>query len=123
MKLNQLAVVISCAFAVSGCGSDGNSAPEGVLASQPVVTAKPTLNSSVQFNDDGNVAVTNVAVHDPSVLKVDDTYYIFGSHLAAAKSTDLMNWEMISSLSANNAVNESPLFDFNYTTEISEGIE
>ncbi|MGP5159465.1 LamG-like jellyroll fold domain-containing protein [Pseudoalteromonas prydzensis] len=122
MKLNKIAVIISCAFAVTGCGSE-SSTPEGVLASQPVVTAKPTLNSSVQFNDDGNVAVTNVAVHDPSVFKVDDTYYIFGSHLAAAKSTDLLNWEMISSLSANEAVNESPLFDFNYTSEIAEGIQ
>lgn len=123
MKLTRLAMVISCALAVTGCGSDSNSAPEGVLAAQPTATAKPTVSSSVQFNNNGNVTVTNVAVHDPSVLKVDDTYYIFGSHLAAAKSTDLMNWEMISSLSANSAVNESPLFDFNYTTEIAEGIE
>ncbi|NLM24712.1 MAG: glycoside hydrolase family 43 protein [Firmicutes bacterium] len=38
----------------------------------------------------------NASVHDPSVIKVDDTYYIFGSHLAAAKSTDLMNWTQIS---------------------------
>ncbi len=38
---------------------------------------------------------TNASVHDPSIIKVDGTYYIFGSHLAAAKSNDLMNWEMI----------------------------
>ena len=25
----------------------------------------------------------NVSVHDPSVIKVDDLYYVFGSHLAA----------------------------------------
>lgn len=37
----------------------------------------------------------NVSVHDPSVVKLDDTYYIFGSHLAAAKSTDLMNWRLV----------------------------
>ena len=40
---------------------------------------------------------TNASVHDPSILKVDDTYYIFGSHLAVAKSNDLMNWEMVDS--------------------------
>lgn len=34
-----------------------------------------------------------VSVHDPSVVEVDGTYYIFGSHMAWAKSTDLMNWE------------------------------
>lgn len=39
----------------------------------------------------------NVSVHDPSVIKVDDTYYIFGSHLAGAKSTDLINWTLIDS--------------------------
>lgn len=36
-----------------------------------------------------------VAVHDPSILQVDGTYYIFGSHMAAAKSTDLRNWEYL----------------------------
>jgi beta-xylosidase/uncharacterized protein YjdB len=33
-----------------------------------------------------------VSVHDPSVVKEGNTYYIFGSHLAWAKSTDLENW-------------------------------
>lgn len=42
----------------------------------------------------GNAAAqfTDVTVHDPSIVKVDDTYYIFGSHLAAARSTDLVHW-------------------------------
>lgn len=35
---------------------------------------------------------TNVSVHDPSIIKKDSTYYVFGSHIEAAKSTDLMNW-------------------------------
>lgn len=34
----------------------------------------------------------NASVHDPSVIKVDDTYYVFGFHLAAAKTTDFVNW-------------------------------
>ena len=39
----------------------------------------------------------NASVHDPSILKADDGYYyIFGSHMAAARSLDLMDWEMIS---------------------------
>lgn len=38
----------------------------------------------------------NVSVHDPSVIKVNKTYYVFGSHLAAAKSNDLINWIQIS---------------------------
>lgn len=34
-------------------------------------------------------------VHDPSVIKFNDTYYLFGSHLAVAKSTDLMSWTQV----------------------------
>ncbi len=34
-----------------------------------------------------------VAVHDPSIIKLDDgSYYIIGSHLAAARSTNLGDW-------------------------------
>lgn len=35
-----------------------------------------------------------VSVHDPSIIKDKETgeYYVFGSHIDAAKSTDLMNW-------------------------------
>jgi len=41
-----------------------------------------------------------VSVHDPAILSVADengeyTYYIFGSHLAQAKSYDLLNWEAL----------------------------
>lgn len=35
---------------------------------------------------------SNVSVHDPSVVKDGDTYYVFGSHIEAAESQDLMNW-------------------------------
>ena len=38
-----------------------------------------------------------VSVHDPSVIRTQDgTWYIYGSHMAAAKSTDLIHWEMFS---------------------------
>ncbi len=39
----------------------------------------------------------SVSVHDPSVIRTDDgVFYIYGSHMAAARSEDLMNWTMIS---------------------------
>lgn len=37
-------------------------------------------------------AFTNVSVHDPSVIKDASTYYVFGSHIDAAKSADLLSW-------------------------------
>lgn len=39
-----------------------------------------------------------VSVHDPSVIKDNDTYYIFGSHMESAKSADLRNWIGFSSV-------------------------
>ncbi|WP_342565951.1 glycoside hydrolase family 43 protein [Paenibacillus sp. FSL R7-0345] len=57
----------------------------------------------------------NVSVHDPSVLKAGDTYYVFGSHLASAKSKDLMAWEQISSV-----VEDGNVLIPNVTEELSE---
>ena len=38
--------------------------------------------------------LNRVSVHDPSIVwePASQTYYIFGSHRASAKTTDLMNW-------------------------------
>jgi arabinan endo-1,5-alpha-L-arabinosidase len=61
----------------------------------------------------------NVSVHDPSVIKVGDTFYVFGSHLASAKTKDLRNWQQITS--SVNATN--PLFlngSANVFTELAE---
>lgn len=38
------------------------------------------------------VVSSGVSVHDPSIFKDGDTYYIFGSHMAAAKCDDLFHW-------------------------------
>lgn len=48
---------------------------------------------------------SEVTVHDPSVIKADGTWYIFGSHLAGAKTDDLMNWTLIDSdVKPDNAI-------------------
>ena len=44
--------------------------------------------------------------HRPWFIKVGGEYYVFGSHLAAAKTTDLMNWTMV----ADGVNNANPLF-------------
>ncbi len=48
-----------------------------------------------------------VSVHDPSIVKAEGRYYIFGSHMEAAESTDLKSWKSFAS--GVNAGN--PLFD------------
>jgi arabinan endo-1,5-alpha-L-arabinosidase len=49
------------------------------------------------------------------VLKVDDSYYVFGSHLAAAKSKDFMQWDLV----ASGVSPQNPLFE-NVVTELQE---
>ena len=68
----------------------------GCLLDAPDPTVDP---SAITHND--------LAVHDPSVIRVDDgSFYVFGSHLAAARSTDLMNWQYV----ANGVDAANPLW-------------
>lgn len=53
-------------------------------------TQKQTVTDASQYYKE--VSRKRVSVHDPSIIKEGDTYYIFGSHMAWAKSTDLENW-------------------------------
>ncbi|MCQ2465800.1 MAG: family 43 glycosylhydrolase, partial [Oscillospiraceae bacterium] len=43
-----------------------------------------------------SAAGTRVSVHDPSIVKDSKTgtYYVFGSHIDAAKTNDLQNWKL-----------------------------
>ncbi|MBQ8297981.1 MAG: RICIN domain-containing protein [Ruminococcus sp.] len=57
----------------------------GILASLIILPVLPLTPA--------DSAYSRVAVHDPSIVKLEDgSYYIIGSHLGAARSTDLKNW-------------------------------
>ncbi len=67
----------------TGTGNTGNSNTNGGSTSTPVKT--------------GTAIKNRVSVHDPSIVVGTDKsgkkcYYIFGSHMAWAKSYDLQNW-------------------------------
>ena len=70
-------------------------AAAGAMATAAVVTGcffdypDPTVDApAIAFNDR--------AVHDPSVIRAEDgTFYVFGSHLAAARSANLMQWDYV----------------------------
>lgn len=85
MEVRKLALAACTTLLVTGCIFD---------------YADPTTDPATHtFNDR--------AVHDPSVIRDDDgTFYVFGSHLAAARSTDLMNWQYI----ANGVDASNPLW-------------
>lgn len=63
-------------------GSGGSSSPGG---GGPAPVPNPSPGT-------GLPSFTDVSVHDPSIIKADGAYYVFGSHIEAAKSTDLMHW-------------------------------
>lgn len=59
------------------------------------------------------IFTSNASVHDPSVVRDGNTFYVFGSHLASASTTDLMNWTQIStSAVVGNALVPNPLTEF-----------
>ncbi|MED5524231.1 MAG: LamG-like jellyroll fold domain-containing protein [Pseudomonadota bacterium] len=114
MKTKAL-LTLGLLLGLGGCGG-GSSATDASTdnsnsSGETVQTyANPTLAGEVSFS--------NVSVHDPSIVRDDaGTYYIFGSHLAEAKSSDLMNWTLL----ATDVTDDNPLFD-TYSSQVAEGI-
>jgi arabinan endo-1,5-alpha-L-arabinosidase len=107
----------SAALALTACGGGGGgSSGTGTgtvtpAAPAPTTPVTPTNPNAVQ------TALTfgNASVHDPSVIKSGSTFYVFGSHLAAAKTTDLMNWTKL----ADGVDNNNALFGNKVTTELA----
>ena len=99
----------SAAIALTACGGGGGGGSTDTGTTTPV-TPTPTNPNPVQ------TALTfgNTSVHDPSIVKDGSTYYVFGSHLAAAKTTDLMNWTKFADL----VTDANPLFN-KVTTELA----
>jgi arabinan endo-1,5-alpha-L-arabinosidase len=102
----------SAAFALTACGGGGGGSATPAPAPAP---AEPTPTNP----NPAQTALTfgNASVHDPSVIKDNGSYYVFGSHLAAARTTDLMNWTKI----ADTVNDANPLFS-KVTTELSAAL-
>lgn len=63
------------------------------LAITPVVGTSHTNTARAASVTHVTSSPARVSVHDPSVaVSNDGTYYVFGSHITAAKSNDLVNW-------------------------------
>lgn len=77
------------AAALAACAASGGASSGAQPKTAPVLD-KPEVTA-------GYYAISRVSVHDPSIAKDMDTgtYYVFGSHLATAKSEDLVNWTQI----------------------------
>lgn len=70
------------------------------LISPNAAFAEETIKNgqaSVSTGDKVSIAAKErVSVHDPSIVKAGNEYYVFGSHIEAAKSADLQNWTKFS---------------------------
>lgn len=109
-KLTVSAMAI--ALALGGCGGGGGSSAPAPVPAPPTAPTPPTPPAPPQQSA---VTFSNVGVHDPSLIKVGAEFYIFGSHAAAARTSDFLNWTKVAD--GVNAAN--PLFN-NVTTELAE---
>lgn len=91
--------------------------PVSALADNTASTAFNSQSSTI-LNKSQLPAFKNVSVHDPSVIKVDDTYYVFGSHLQVAKSKDLISWDSV----ASGVTDDNPVVP-NVTKEFAEALQ
>ena len=71
-----LTATLVTSFALSGCQS--NTATNLSTASQQESNTQTETSSKKRY-------YKRVSVHDPSIIKADGSYYIFGSHRAWAK--------------------------------------
>ncbi|USP95360.1 glycoside hydrolase family 43 protein [Bacillus vallismortis] len=60
-----------------------------------------TLPNSAYAQKGEKPVFTEVSVHDPSVIETNGTFYVFGSHLASAKTNDLMQWQQLTTSVSN----------------------
>lgn len=73
-------------------------------------------SAGVVFGAEAPSFTREATVHDPSVIRVGDRFYVYGSHGASAWTTDLMNWTQVAtSIYAGNP----PHFP-NFVTELAD---
>ena len=65
---------------LAGCSSNANS------------NASSNAKNSSDSSQTSATEIKRGESHDPSIVKANGKYYIFGSHLAWLKSDDLVNW-------------------------------
>lgn len=94
-----------CAAMVLGltaCGastqSDDTANGENAASNEAEETIADTLDFTVNYDGIATAKIeAGVSVHDPSIVKADGKYYIFGSHMSTAVSEDLRTWSVIGS--------------------------
>jgi len=96
-----LSMGLSLALAVTAVSFLGDGTIAHATSSDKITVTDDDINALC-----AKESFTRGSVHDPSVVNDGNgTYYVFGSHMGVAKTTDLMNWTSVTSESET-----SPLF-------------
>ena len=86
------AIIVGAIIAVMFAG--------GGSVKMPAEVAEENINKGLMMAD--------ASLHDPAMAKgKDGKYYMYGSHMTAATSTDLRNWKMF----GNGVDADNPMFD------------
>lgn len=126
-KLSRLfCLILALAMLLASCTAGEAPAADNPEPAQPSETPAPaddyvdTTDYTVDLSifEQGTIPA-RVSVHDPSVVRDGDAYYIFGSHMTAARSDDLRAWTWVANgYGKNNSVysdfynDEKPVFDW-----------
>lgn len=102
MKFNQLSkkllLIMICSL-LTACADEETQEEISTETSTEVSEPEETIVSEV-FQPEPDVFYDivhkRIAVHDPSIIKANGAYYIYGSHRAWAKSEDLISWTGVS---------------------------
>ncbi|MGN0298675.1 MAG: glycoside hydrolase family 43 protein [Lachnospiraceae bacterium] len=105
------AAVIMLLGAITGCSQNTANETTGTAGS----TTAPAETEDYSYLSTDNmyegIAVgsikAGVSVHDPSIIQADGNYYIFGSHMSSAVSTDMRTWKYVgvgNGYNSNNTV-------------------
>ena len=112
-KRKMLFACALCAAVTAGAAACGNTTQDGSNpdSSTEVQTETQTetetaadsaeevpadLDFTVNYDGIATAKIeAGASVHDPSIVKVDGKYYIFGSHMSTAVSDDLRHWTSI----------------------------
>lgn len=81
-----------------------------------------TPGANAGYVDPPAPSFSNVSVHDPSIVRDGDGYYIVGTHLASARSNDLMSWTQVYGDGVNSSKDIYPKTGSNSITPIEAQI-
>lgn len=105
--IRMIALVMVCVMTLGlfGCGNDTPTPTEpSETEAAPLIEFDYNFSNSYKGIQTGVVPAIS-SVHDPSILQVGENYYIYGSHMASARSTDLTSWyRMSDGYNANNPI-------------------